>query len=327
MPSLIDAPACLHWVESLDLVMSGISNRNKAGAASIRTEMLRKERESSSASSSIDAAALQIELARKMGLPVASSRKPPQSSSVKKSKVMAITNSNNRQASKTAYKTCPSCRCDQVEASCKLCTDCGFFFLGNVPGAGSSSSGSGSGSTDLTLAQRRGLVEVPAELKPLSVEEWAEVEATAASRNECHCPICMVGFNQGCEVLLSCSHMFHRSCIASFERFVKVPNDKKHKLKSFSFVCPLCRTSNYQKRMTTKGSAAYRRSCAVVLQSIVRGRLARLFFRRELRKYYNEGNGCVRNRVKFAHKEMMAVGSTITKTIESQDKTLNSLME
>jgi hypothetical protein len=303
--------------------MSG-SSSGRTGASALRNEMLRKERESRFASSSIDAAALQIELARKMGLPVASSRKNA-GSSAKKTNVLAITDSNNRKsAPKVAYKTCPSCQFDRVESNNKVCSGCGFFFLGNIVGGAKSCS---SGTGGLSLAQKRGLVDVPAELKPLTAEEWSEVEQTAASRNECHCPICMVGFNQGCEVLLSCSHMFHRSCIASFEKFVKIPNEKKHQLKSFSFVCPLCRATNYQKRMTTKGSAAYRRSCAVVLQAIVRGRLARLLFRQKLRRFYNEGKGCVKNRVKFAHKEMMAVGSSITKTIESQDKTLNSLME
>jgi hypothetical protein len=43
-------------------------------------------------------------------------------------------------------------------------------------------------------------------------------------------------------VILSCSHVFHKACLASFERFLRVAKR----------TCPLCRKSNYQKRASTQ---------------------------------------------------------------------------
>lgn len=49
------------------------------------------------------------------------------------------------------------------------------------------------------------------------------------------CPICHEPFGQQTQVLLSCSHLFHQSCIATFEQ------------KARSRQCPLCRAADYAK--------------------------------------------------------------------------------
>jgi len=64
--------------------------------------------------------------------------------------------------------------------------------------------------------------------------------------------------------LLSCTHTFHRHCLASFERFTK------------QRCCPLCRSLQYQKRVVADAKEVYQDRCATVIQKHYRGRLARL---------------------------------------------------
>jgi hypothetical protein len=95
----------------------------------------------------------------------------------------------------------------------------------------------------LTMGQSRGLVaaHTPA-VEPLKAFEWESIEKGVACRQDAYCPICMEGFNRGYEVLLSCSHMYHRSCLQSFEKFMKTAERS----------CPICRTTNYQKKITVR---------------------------------------------------------------------------
>lgn len=53
------------------------------------------------------------------------------------------------------------------------------------------------------------------------------------------------------QVLLSCSHVFHKQCMASFERFAR------------NKCCPLCRVQWYEKKIIQDGAVAYRNKCAV----------------------------------------------------------------
>ena len=64
----------------------------------------------------------------------------------------------------------------------------------------------------ISLARHRGLVKKDDESKPevLSQADWRALEEKLAHRDDGYCPICMEGFNKGHEVLLSCSHMYHR---------------------------------------------------------------------------------------------------------------------
>eukprot|EP00762_Andalucia_godoyi_P005421 ANDGO_08363.mRNA.1 hypothetical protein H257_03740 len=118
----------------------------------------------------------------------------------------------------------------------------------------------------LTLAQRLGLVSAPA--AKLTSDEWRHVETIAASRGEAknECSICFQKFGLADQVILSCSHMFHAACLASYERFVK-----KTKRKS----CPLCRAKDYQKRRTEQGKAEFVKESAVLIQAVWRGHQAR----------------------------------------------------
>lgn len=71
----------------------------------------------------------------------------------------------------------------------------------------------------MTLAQRYGLVKQPPKL--LNEMQWRAVHAKSQAREDStgECCICREHFGPGEQVLLSCSHSFHRDCLASFERW------------------------------------------------------------------------------------------------------------
>lgn len=96
----------------------------------------------------------------------------------------------------------------------------------------------------LTLAMRRGLVEQPE--PKLSDDQWADIERMTKERGD-HvklCAICQQNFGTSEQIILSCSHIFHRKCLLSFERFVKSRQRR---------CCPICRKANYQKRISHAG--------------------------------------------------------------------------
>ena len=61
------------------------------------------------------------------------------------------------------------------------------------------------------------------------------------------------------QVLLSCTHVFHRACLASYERFARTR------------ACPLCRSQQYQRRIISDGAEAYRTACATMIQASASG--------------------------------------------------------
>lgn len=240
----------------------------------LRSETIRKEKDDAS-TSSIDAAALQLELARKMNIPISSNVTNSYSRHLKQS-------SRPPHKKKIGTKQCHACGLIE-DINSRVCNNCGCFYIMNTTGPNLTPNSNTV--IPLTLAQKRGLVEVTSDMKPLDNEEWKEIEANMSLRNESICPICMSGFNTGCEVLLSCSHIFHLKCIASFERFARVPSQSKTKS---SPICPICRTSNYQKRITKKGSLAFMNVCVVKIQAVGRGYVCRVAYARMLREYYNK---------------------------------------
>jgi hypothetical protein len=155
------------------------------------------------------------------------------------------------------YVFCMSCRAGNLSTE-TVCGECGFFLEGPMRPAAP------------TLAQRRGLGQAPAQMDaPIVRSEWEVIEARLVNRKDATCPICMEGFNQGYEVLLSCSHIFHRSCLESFEAFMGSRETR---------TCPICRKNNYQKKITKCGSAAWEESRVTLLQALYRGHLQRKLF-------------------------------------------------
>ncbi|GFR45225.1 hypothetical protein Agub_g6622 [Astrephomene gubernaculifera] len=124
----------------------------------------------------------------------------------------------------------------------------------------------------LTLAQHLGLIPRPPPL--LTEEEWTEVHLKSRLRQDSahECVICREEFQAGAQVLLSCSHTFHRHCLAAFERYSRCKT------------CPLCRAQQYQKRVIRDGEELYRHRCATRIQAAWRGHAARRRYR-QLRRH------------------------------------------
>lgn len=114
-------------------------------------------------------------------------------------------------------------------------------------------------------------------------------------RNDAYCPICMEGFKGGREVLLSCSHMFHRHCLSSFEIFMR----------SEERSCPVCRALQYQKKITRLGSKAYEVVCSLKIQRMFRGYMARKEYHDNIKFYYDSGRGGKsRQKTRFYEKQL-----------------------
>lgn len=101
----------------------------------------------------------------------------------------------------------------------------------------------------LTLAQKLGLITQPP--PRLTPSQWAQVKSASLTRNDTACPICQEGFTNQGQVLLSCSHVYHRDCLESYEKFVRQKR------------CPMCRSEGYEKRVSVEGKRAYLHQCAV----------------------------------------------------------------
>jgi hypothetical protein len=108
-----------------------------------------------------------------------------------------------------------------------------------------------------SLAQKMGIFEC--KNKRLDLTEWQVIARDAERRDEKACSICQSRFNSDVHVLLSCSHVYHQPCIASYEKFL----GKRQ--------CPLCRKVDYQKFQFSRNKEYY----CIIIQKYVRMWLAR----------------------------------------------------
>ncbi|XP_027428747.1 RING finger protein 32 isoform X1 [Zalophus californianus] len=124
----------------------------------------------------------------------------------------------------------------------------------------------------LTLAQKLGLFEPPP--PPLSSDEWENVKQRSIRQGDSvqPCPICKEEFELRPQVLLSCSHVFHRACLQAFEKFT----NKK--------TCPLCRKNQYQTRVIHDGARLFKIKCATRVQACWRAHVVRKWYQDLRRK-------------------------------------------
>ena len=206
---------------------------------------------------------------------------------------------------------CASCRAMNHSAG-PVCTSCGYFLM--------SAAGFAVPFAKETLAQRRGLVPATPDLciPAITPLEWTIMEKDLQKRKDAFCPICMEAFNQGREVLLSCSHMFHYACLQAFEKFMA--RDAR--------TCPICRSGNYQKKLTHVGSHAFQKLCVVRVQRLYRGYCARKVYRIELKSFYKLGAGAgSAARRRFFEKELSLLGNRIAKETDARMRGLNSVVQ
>lgn len=254
------------------------------------------------AARSVDAAALQSDMARRFNLPGAA---------VKRVRYLMATSTNTGGGPESSrqrprHEPCLSCGCVVIPTESSTCPSCGVFFRSMrevLP----------------TLAEMRGLVKAPtpAEVTVLTREEWAGMEQRIFERKDAVCPICMEHFKDGHEVLLSCSHMYHRNCLSSFEKFSK----------SADRFCPVCRSCNYQKKVTHVGSRCFQIQCTIRLQALWRGHRARAAFYLMLRDYYHQGFGLKHLRQQFYEKELQDFSSRISRDVDVMSSEVSSMLQ
>jgi len=160
----------------------------------------------------------------------------------------------------------------------------------------------------------------------LSKEDWRQLEEKAARRAEEGdelngevCPICLDKFRIGAQVILSCSHVFHRACLTSFEKH-QSRQGVEHKS------CPVCRKSEYESQGTSHWEHRYRERCAVYLQARVRGWLTRGRFRRRLAEFFAQGGGDELRRRDFFAEELTHVGQRFLDAVCVEDDSLDALL-
>ena len=167
--------------------------------------------------STVDAAALQAEMSKRFSLnPTSRSRRALTGH-------MIIQNRSQSNITSNPNITCDCCQ-TQNSSMEDICRACGYFLRSLLP-------------TEPTLAQRRGLVPLPPKPDAMSLFEWEVIERSVMRKSDpdSTCPICMEHFSHGEEVLLSCSHIFHKNCLKSFETFMK----------NGEVSCPICRSLHF----------------------------------------------------------------------------------
>lgn len=119
----------------------------------------------------------------------------------------------------------------------------------------------------LSLAQRLGLSEKPP--LPLSTEQWSKIEKRNLERQKHKepCPICYDDLHFTEQSILSCSHVFHKRCLESFERHTKN--------RGMELCCPICRQERYDKKTYVEGQRAFLIDCVTIIQSVAKGFIQR----------------------------------------------------
>ena len=130
-----------------------------------------------------------------------------------------------------------------------------------------------------TLAERIGLIQISptSEENHLTEAAWNDIKQRSNDRQDSNCPcaICQEDFGLDQQVLLSCSHVFHRACLSTFERFVSHNSSG-----SDQRTCPICRRSQYEKRIIYEGARIHRTKCAARIQAAWRGYIVRQWYKR-----------------------------------------------
>ena len=164
----------------------------------------------------------------------------------------------------------------------------------------------------LTLAQRLGLVEKPP--KPLSNDEWTHIEEINKKREDNNtCPICLEGFKTpNNQTILSCSHVFHKTCLANFEKFTK------------SRVCPICRRQDYEKKNFDQGFITYLTVQVIKLQKFIRGFIIRRKFYLGLQKNGYKATSTLLKRRLLGFK-LQLLNEKMTKKVRTRQKETEKL--
>lgn len=163
----------------------------------------------------------------------------------------------------------------------------------------------------LSLAQKMGLIEAPELL--LSEKEWKEVKEKSNSRQDSAlpCVICKEDFGLQQQVLLSCSHVFHRACLEAFEKF----SGRKS--------CPMCRKEQYQRRIIHEGAREHRLKCATRIQAAWRGFIVRQWYKK-LRQTVPPKDPKLRK--KFYEDKFQNISDRLLQSMEARNQRVDDLL-
>lgn len=167
----------------------------------------------------------------------------------------------------------------------------------------------------LSLAERLGLVQAAPE--PISREKWENIEKAAQSRygKDSMCPICLCEFKTDEQMILSCSHVFHKNCFESFEKHTRVK------------ACPICRKQNYDKRKTNYGSITYITKCVIKIQKLWRGYCYRKFFFEILCKNPEYISRIIKLKKRMISYRLMKVGRKVDRTLKLKTKATENFIQ
>jgi len=161
-----------------------------------------------------------------------------------------------------------------------------------------------------TLAQKLGLAPPPPAV--LSEVDWAEVKSQSVARGDstAPCVICKEDFGQSKQVLLSCSHVFHKHCLQAFEKYT----GRK--------TCPMCRRDRYETRIIHEGAQRHKETCATRIQAAWRGYVIRKWYHQ-----YRERNPPIDPmlREKYYEKKLSGITSRIVEQVNKQQSTVDTL--
>ncbi|KAL0224999.1 hypothetical protein RCL1_002911 [Eukaryota sp. TZLM3-RCL] len=147
-------------------------------------------------------------------------------------------------------------------------------------------------------------------------KEWSKAKDNASERlvGFSTCPICLEDLYDGSICLLLCSHVFHKACLSSFERF------------SSSFLCPCCRQSyTPDSKLTSFDPSLHLRIIsAIKIQAAMRGCRARWMVRRAL----NDVKGLPRNQKRLVLSDRLCgISSKFLTVVQSAQNSIDNLID
>ncbi|KAJ3064208.1 RING finger protein 32 [Podochytrium sp. JEL0797] len=157
-----------------------------------------------------------------------------------------------------------------------------------------------------------GIVGAPPQL--LSKHEWSVVKEKSRSTHatfRTDCAICCEPFAALTQVILSCSHSFHKACIKSYEKHT---NSKR---------CPLCRTVGYETLETTEAAAVFYNDAAIKIQSVWRMWILRKKYLRH--RAENEPTHPLLKR-KFHLDKLCVLNRTLDRQMETENSEIEHVM-
>lgn len=116
---------------------------------------------------------------------------------------------------------------------------------------------------NLSLAEKIGLEKIK-EI-PMTNSDWDKLEDKVIKKldHKSDCPICLEKLMFKETTILSCSHVFHKPCLASYESMIKGKS------------CPICRKKNYEEKSFIKDKQAFIDFAIILIQKVYRGVLSR----------------------------------------------------